>query len=540
MFNKRIWIAVLVAVLCVCSCILFIGCEIASDDTPKDNTDKIWAVYQIYVQNKTEREEQPLSYDDWLSSIKGEKGDAGRGIANLVIDNDGNLIVTFTDDTVVNLGKVCGTDGKNGIDGSNGAIGEKGEQGDEGLSAYELYKKYHPDYQGSEEQWISEFVRQDASPFDFYLTDDDTYMVAAGRAKYLSKIVIPAYYNGRAVTEIVEEGFANCGRIKSVELPDTITTINQSAFSGCNELESLVLGNGVKTIGAYAFSGCSELESVVLGNGLKTIGAYAFQNCEKLKTIVVPDGIESIDMWAFYSCNSLDFNVYDNAYYLGNTTNPYVVLVKAVNQEIVSCDVNEEAKLLLGEAFIGCSNLENIDLKSVQFIGDAAFAGSGLTSVVIPSSVRYIECNSWFDCKLSSIAVQEGNLRYKSVNNCLVDTQTGMLVATCNGSVLPNDGSVVSVGAWAFASCPEITSVVIPDGVASIGIGAFGHSQITHLVIPDSVVFMGSWAFFSCEKLTSINYLGTMEQWGKIQKNMDWNYNSSIATIICSDGTISL
>jgi len=54
---------------------------------------------------------------------KGDKGDAGVGIKSATLDQDGNLIITLTDDTVQNLGKIIGTDGADGTDGTDGKDG---------------------------------------------------------------------------------------------------------------------------------------------------------------------------------------------------------------------------------------------------------------------------------------------------------------------------------------------------------------------------------------------------------------------------------
>ena len=51
----------------------------------------------------------------------------------------------------------------------------------------------------------------------------------------------------------------------------------------------------------------------------------------------------------------------------------------------------------------------------------------------------------------------------------------------------------------------SITSVVINDGVTSIGYGAFGNcSSLTSVTIPDSVTTIGDYAFNNCENLTSV------------------------------------
>jgi hypothetical protein len=54
-----------------------------------------------------------MTYEEWLSSIR---GDDGRGIASVTIDDSGNLRITLTDGTVTDLGKVDGDDGTGVID----------------------------------------------------------------------------------------------------------------------------------------------------------------------------------------------------------------------------------------------------------------------------------------------------------------------------------------------------------------------------------------------------------------------------------------
>ncbi len=101
----------------------------------------------------------------------------------------------------------------------------------------------------------------------FCLKDDGTYAVEIGYAKYLSKIEIPATYNGKAVTEV---GCFSDNRVNTVLteiiIPNSVTIIGDYAFYGCSNLASVTIGDSVTTIGGSAFSSCTNLTSVTFAN----------------------------------------------------------------------------------------------------------------------------------------------------------------------------------------------------------------------------------------------------------------------------------
>ena len=71
------------------------------------------------------------------------------------------------------------------------------------------------------------------------------------------------------------------------------------------------------------------------------------------------------------------------------------------------------------------------------------------------------------------------------------------------GYTLHEDTKIISGGA--FAECSRLASIVIPDGVTSIGKSAFSHcTSLTSVRIPDSVTTIGNYAFYYCSILTSI------------------------------------
>lgn len=77
--------------------------------------------------------------EDWLKSLKGEQGEKGQngadgiGITNSEINKNGELVITYSNNTVDNLGVVVGADGKDGTNGTNGVDGTNGIDGKDGI-----------------------------------------------------------------------------------------------------------------------------------------------------------------------------------------------------------------------------------------------------------------------------------------------------------------------------------------------------------------------------------------------------------------------
>lgn len=57
------------------------------------------------------------------------------------------------------------------------------------------------------------------------------------------EVTIPAYINGKAVTEIKDYAFLLCNSVEKIIVPSTVTTIHTNAFSGAGNLKSVVLAS---------------------------------------------------------------------------------------------------------------------------------------------------------------------------------------------------------------------------------------------------------------------------------------------------------
>ena len=164
-------------------------------------------------------------------------------------------------------------------------------------------------------------------------------------------------------------------------------------------------------------------------------------------------------------------------------------------------------------AFSRCNVLSSITIpNSLTSIGSQAFSGcSNLTSITIPNSLTSIGNDAFYNCSLlQKIIVNDisawCNISFGSeysnplyfARHIYSDENTEI-----TNLIIPE--GVTSIGRYAFYNCSDLTSITIPNSVTSIGNSAFyGCSSLTSLDIPDSVTSIGNYAFSRCFSLTSV------------------------------------
>jgi uncharacterized protein (UPF0248 family) len=345
----------------------------------------------------------------------------------------------------------------------------------------------------------------------------------------------------------------NGSEITALVIPDGVTTIGNYAFFRCTSLTSLTIPNSVTSIGSSAFYSCSGLTFVVIPESVTSIGEDAFYYCVKLSAayisdltnwckiwfandhsnplnnalslfvngskitdLIIPDGVDSIRSYAFYGCRGF------NSVTIPNSVTSIGRSAFYGCKKVSSITIPESVISIGYSAFYGCSGLISVTIpNSVITIGDKAFYYcNGITSVAMGNSVKSIGNDAFCYCfKLNTTHISDlakwCKIRFANYysNPFYYATHLYMNGAEVTDLVIP-DG-VESIGNYAFYNCTGLTSVTIPNSVAYIGDNAFYKcSGLKSLTIGNSVSTIGEYAFFYCAGLAPVYIPETVDSIG--------------------------
>ncbi len=109
------------------------------------------------------------------------------------------------------------------------------------------------------------------------------------------------------ISSIESYAFAECGNVRWVQFPQTLTSIGYGAFSRCESITEMELPNSLHTIGDSAFILCSGLQKLTIPASVEQIGHFAFSSCTGLRSLSFEGQVGTIGEWAFAGCDSLCF-----------------------------------------------------------------------------------------------------------------------------------------------------------------------------------------------------------------------------------------
>ncbi len=248
-------------------------------------------------------------------------------------------------------------------------------------------------------------------------------------------------------------------------------------------IKTIIVGDGVTHIGDHAFDYCAQT-SLTIGSDVTTIGDCAFHNCDNITSIVIPNSVETIGESAFEFLSSLT-----------NVT------------------IGSGLKSIGAKGFHYNSQLSSVVIRaaSLTSYGEVFNAGKNGRKIYVPAASVDTYKAGWTTYANDIIGYNgtcgatgnESNVVYAltgtSPNCTLYIIGTGAMMDCGDGSSAP----------W-YSNRGDITSVVIGDGVTTIGAHAFGqnnntlYTHLTSLTIGNDVTTIGDYAFYHCTGLTSV------------------------------------
>lgn len=176
-----------------------------------------------------------------------------------------------------------------------------------------------------------------------------------------------------------------------------------------------------------------------------------------------------------------------------------------------------------------CKGVKTVILsKQLVAIGDGAFMGCDIESILLPNSTLFIGEYAFSRCKF---------LKTIQLPMSVISLGNGTFASCTSLENVTLPGTLEKIPDRLFSNCTSLKSIIIPDSVRSIGEKSFkGCISLEKIIIPEGVISIGEWAFSECSSLKIIELPSTLRHIDKYAfKNCQ-----SIKSIVLPDNIDSL
>lgn len=318
----------------------------------------------------------------------------------------------------------------------------------------------------------------------------------------------------------------NLDKSKTEYIPEGVEIIDPNAIT-----HDAILPKSTKILSNYAAT--IAVRKLILNNGLLYIGKNALGS---LSILDIPSTVKKIYP-GNYSMTISDVITHSNIELPEDFNNKNFTFTKLIDGDetinidgltytkksgiLISCDTTKVGPVIIPNG--------------ITKISQNAFSRcTKITSIIIPDTVIQINNYAFYHCL---------NLKSISLPNNKNTIYGKWIFYDCKRLETVDFGSMITIPDYLFQKV-GLRNITIPNGVTTIGEGAFIYDKaLTTITIPKSVTFIGSMAFSRCDSLSTINYLGTMQEWRNLRKNIKNIKGGNKAvlncTINCFDGSIS-
>ena len=245
--------------------------------------------------------------------------------------------------------------------------------------------------------------------------------------------------------------------------------ILENAFAGHASIESITLGEGAD-IGYMAFYNTTSLKSIDLSGAVK-IGDYAFSGdvlyvCYD-SGMSIPAVTKNGTIRYTYHAPALESVTLSAAESIGEHSFSYC-------RSLVNVTLGDKITSIPAHAFMGCIVIENINLGNITFVGENAFAESGIKRVELPKATEIDKFAFVYCARLEAVVL---------------------------------GGEDITVGEGAFAYCDKLSRLDGEERIKTLGDYAFAYSLITEADL-SGAESIGRGAFAKEEKTPFTVVLG--------------------------------
>ena len=349
---------------------------------------------------------------------------------------------------------------------------------------------------------------------------------------------------------ISSSAFENCGNLKTITLPETVTKIDTYAFENCKKLEQIQIPSKTETIGRAAFLECSALQKINIPSSVKTIETWAFAKTG-LKEVTLQDGLKTIESRAFSPCLNLKkiripktvTKMENQAVGIMDVGNRMQVIPGGFTVEGYTNSAAEKyvERMTKGPEFKGLkfvsigklpATVTNISKTKISALKTRTFTGKPLTQAITITygSKKLVNGRDYTltwknntNIGTASVTIKgkgkyNGSVTKKfriTVQKNAVYTLSGLKYKISNADT-SGKGTVVFTGATDKAARKSLTiPATVKIGGKNFRVTAIGGSamsgakKLTTLKLGANVTTIGAKAFYGCSKLSNVTISGT-------------------------------